>query len=59
MKKHGGITNEDAIIGFRCFRLSARIHDLRDEGYIIETEMVHNNGYFGQHGVYRLIKEPS
>ena len=27
---------------FDCFRLGARIFDLRDDGYLIETEMVTN-----------------
>lgn len=34
------ITQLDALKMFGCFRLSARIANLRDEGYDIVTEMV-------------------
>ncbi len=37
MKEHGGISQRDAI-AFRCFRLSARIHDLRADGHLIKSE---------------------
>ena len=35
-----GISPMYALHKFGCFRLAARISDLRDEGMIIETEMV-------------------
>lgn len=38
------ITPIDALVNFGCFRLSARIADLRDEGMNIHTEMVEDNG---------------
>ena len=38
-----GITPMDALKDFGCFRLSARIKDLRNEGMNIITE--HKNGY--------------
>jgi len=37
------ITPIDALLHYGCFRLSARIHDLRDEGMNIETEMVYKD----------------
>lgn len=39
IKKHGSITPLDAI-GFGCFRLSARICDLRAKGVPIKSEMI-------------------
>lgn len=38
--KHKTITQRQAAEEFNCFRLSARIKDLRDRGAEIETEMV-------------------
>ena len=40
------ISQLEALDKFGCMRLGARIMDLRNEGYQIETEMVtnHNNG---------------
>jgi hypothetical protein len=34
------ITPIDAIDRYRCYRLSARIHDLRRAGWVIKTEIV-------------------
>ena len=34
------ITPLDALAEFGCFRLGARIHDLKNQGYEIRTEMV-------------------
>ena len=36
---NGGISSWEAIQMFRCTRLAARIADLKDEGYRIETTM--------------------
>ena len=38
------ITPIDALNLFGCFRLGARILELRKEGFDIETEMIHENG---------------
>ena len=38
------ITTLEALTMFRCFRLAARVADLRDEGMAILTEMVDING---------------
>lgn len=52
MEKHGSITQEEAIKAFRCFRLPARISELRKD-YNIETVMEPNKDY-GQHARYFL-----
>lgn len=46
----------DALKLFGCFRLGARICDLRDEGYIIETKMVVSqvNGVPKRYAVYSI-----
>lgn len=48
IKKHledgNSITPIDALQLFGCFRLSARIHDLRDSGMDIVTNNVNVNG---------------
>lgn len=36
MKHNGSITQREAVM-LGCYRLSARIHDLRDAGFDIET----------------------
>lgn len=38
------ITPIDALNLFGCFRLGARIHDLKSEGYDIKTEIKSING---------------
>jgi len=44
LKSGKRITPMDALGLFGCFRLSARILDLKDEGHAIKKEIVHNNG---------------
>ena len=46
MQKHGSISQRDAV-QFGCYRLSARIHNLRMEGHKIKTE---NRGFSNQYG---------
>lgn len=58
MKEHDGITQKDAIT-FGCYRLAARIFDLRKAGYIIDTVREDNDGYFGYHAKYHLVKDPN
>lgn len=51
------ITQNDAFAWFACTRLSARIFDLRKEGYNIETVMVKGKNRFGasvRYAGYRL-----
>ncbi len=38
MKEHGSITAIQALRHYDCFRLAARIYDLRWKGYRIETQ---------------------
>jgi hypothetical protein len=40
LKEFKSITALEALSEFRCFRLAARIKNLRDEGHHIHTEMV-------------------
>ena len=57
MKKHGGITNWDAITKIDCARLAARIFDLRKAGYEIITDKVcrkTESGKTKHYAVYRL-----
>lgn len=55
--KHKTITQRQAADEFNCFRLSARIKDLRDRGAEIETEMVPTRSKAGHsaYARYRLI----
>jgi predicted ArsR family transcriptional regulator len=42
LKKHGEITPLDALKEFGCFRLAARIHELRKAGYKITNKTEKN-----------------
>lgn len=48
------ITQKQAINKFGCYRLSARIAELRTMGYNIVTEIEKNKGEDGYHAKYRL-----
>ena len=48
-----GITAIDALERWGCFRLAARIGELRQEGYNIITKTIKRNGK--QYAEYRLI----
>lgn len=53
------LTNEEAAKLFGCYRLSARIKDLRDAGYNISTIMVEGETRYGtsmRYARYKLIK---
>lgn len=54
MKRGRTITQEQAVRLFKCYRLSARIADLKKKGYNIVTENVPNKGEHGYHAEYRL-----
>jgi hypothetical protein len=57
LAEHDYITNDIAIDRFRCYRLSARIHDLRKK-HDIQTEMVYcidDDGYPMKYAKYRLV----
>ena len=52
--KKGPITAMDALVKANCFRLAARINDLKALGHNIITETIKQNGkHFAR---YRLIK---
>ena len=44
MRTYGGITPLEALNRYGCFRLGARISDLKNDGIGIRTEMVKENG---------------
>ena len=39
LEKFDSITPMEALTAFGCFRLSARISELREDGYVITTEI--------------------
>ena len=49
------VTPLDALAGCGCFRLAARIQELREDGHTIITEKAVSNGK--QFASYKLIKE--
>lgn len=53
-----GLTSMKAFWLFRITRLSAKIFDLRERGFVIQTIMEPNTFCSGNHGRYVLIKEP-
>ena len=58
LEKYGSITNDTAIERFRCYRLSARIFDLRKQGKLIETEMIYttdDEGYPTHYAKYKKV----
>ena len=40
LKEGNSITQMDALMEFQCFRLGARIYDLKQDGHSIVSEMV-------------------
>lgn len=52
------LTPMDALSCFGCFRLAARIFDLRKAGYIINTEMIEDEETGARYAQYSLISEP-
>lgn len=44
LKEHGNITPLDCLRRYGCFRLGARILELRQEGFNIETVMIGEDG---------------
>ena len=54
LKQGNSITPLEALEKFGCFRLGARIWELKDQGFNIHMTMVKNNGkHFAS---YKLIK---
>ena len=55
-----GISQRDAINQFHCYRLSARIADLRMQGHPIVTEWetsINEDGDRSRYAVYRLLPQ--
>lgn len=48
LKAHGSITPQDALHEFGCFRLSARICELREMGFDIDTTLETGKNRMGQ-----------
>jgi len=57
LKSNGSITPIEALNEYGCFRLAARIKDLRDEGHNILTEIIFNGGK--KYAWYCYINEAS
>ncbi len=55
IKKFKSITPMDALNAYGCFRLAARIQDLRDQGHRIQTEIVRSGDK--RYARYSLIKK--
>lgn len=51
------ITPLDALRDYGCFRLAARIDELRRQGYVITTEFQKRNGK--KYAAYRLVAQGS
>ncbi|MBP7319536.1 MAG: helix-turn-helix domain-containing protein [Lachnospiraceae bacterium] len=61
MKKENGITTLEAFKNLGVTRLSARIHDIRDMGYVVGDEfikVIDRNGSETRVKMYWLIREP-
>lgn len=52
LKSHRGISQAEAIDAFGCYRLSARIKDLRDRGFYVSVIMEDGVNRFGRHTRY-------
>lgn len=59
MKKYGSITHDEASEEYGIKRLSARICELRDMGYIIKTDMIsckNKRGKISNFARYSLVE---
>lgn len=56
LRAHGCITPMDAM-KFGCYRLSARIYDLRRDGHTIITDDKDADGNYVNYAIYRLKEE--
>lgn len=53
------LTADDAIERIGCYRLAARVKDLRDQGHQIETQLmpgINRDGKKIRYGQYRLVR---
>ena len=56
LQTHDGITSLEALDLYGCFRLAARIADLKALGYTITSETVQRNGK--RYAKYHLVTKP-
>lgn len=54
LMKYGSITPIEALNKYRCLRLAARIHNLRQYGWPITTDLKKNKSGNGKHACYKL-----
>ena len=62
LREYGSITQAEAIEEIGCYRLGARIWDLKAEGHAIKSEMVTKKNRFGKtvsYAKYSFAKEAS
>lgn len=59
MMKHGWVSPAAAITEIGCYRLSARIWDIKRMGYVIESRIVKQKNRFGHYIAFKeyRIKE--
>ena len=55
MMQGNSITPLEALSRFGCFRLGARVYDLKKQGFDIRSEMVKDNGK--HYARYRLVRK--
>lgn len=48
MQENGSITQAEAVTEFGCYRLGARIWDLKRDGYAIKSEMITKKNRYGK-----------
>lgn len=61
LRTHGSITPLEALYDFGCYRLGARVFDLRRDGYNIRTTIVQEtdrNGEPMRYARYFIVGEP-
>lgn len=49
MQDYGSITQAEAITEYSCYRLAARIADLKSQGVPIRSETVSGKNRYGEH----------
>lgn len=57
LRAHGCITAAEAVSKFKCYRLAARIIELRSEGHNIITDDKDSEGNPVNYAIYRLKEE--
>lgn len=60
LEDYGSINPLEAMVEYGIMRLASRINDLKNQGYLISTNIVKGNNRYGEpthYAVYRLITE--